>query len=206
MMKKWITVIFFALVFSVFGFAEEFSAAEQEAAFDQLTLKIRQNSLNSKDIKKIGMDDDAEKMDIDFDGFEYVLDFRNRSLVEFADLKVECRFFYEEESLWRAGQTSYGNDLKGLSKIEQKYYEDSLDVSLKSGERYKTETQPFVIKSWVLDSGYYFSSGTPDRLDADPIGLWVKISFKTSSGETVARDFYESDSIPSRISWEGKSI
>lgn len=201
MMKKLIVVTLSALIVAGFGLAEELSPEEQKAALDALMLKIKQNSLSSKEIKQLGLDDDGEKIDIDLDGFTYSLDFRNKSLVDLNDLKVECLFFYEEESAWRAGQTSYGAGREGRSSIERKCYEDSLDLSLLAGERYKSETRPFVIKSWVVDSGWYDPGGTPDRKDSDPLGLWVRISYKTSSGQTITRDICEPESLSARVSW-----
>lgn len=207
MKNKVIPIIFSCLVIVGLGVAESFSAADQEAAFDALAVKIKEDSLSGKEVKKLGFIDKDDKTDIDYDGFVYTLEFRNRSSASLNDLEVECRFFYTLDSLWRSVVFNYSGDGKNArEKSEQKYYEDSLSLSLQPNERYKAETRSFVIESWSLTSGYYFSSGTADRVDADPDGLWVRVSYKTSSGEMVTRDFCEPESLFDRVSWNGKSI
>ncbi|QHI70581.1 hypothetical protein [Tichowtungia aerotolerans] len=204
MIKKIITFLIGGIVCAGPGFAEDVSVNDLEAAFEKLTIKIDQSSLSGKEVKKLGFFDDGDGIDIDYSGFVYVLDFRNRSSINLNNLKVECRFFYTLDIEWRAGYAVGGRNLKHRSKSEQKYYEDSLDINLRPEERYKAETRSFVIKSWALDHQYYSDDG--DKGDADPIGLWVRVSIETPAGDTVTRDFCEPDSLPSNVSWDGKSI
>ncbi len=185
----WVVRLAICLIFSVPCMAQELSSklSSKELFEKNILLKIKQSRLKGRDLKEMGYESDHGTADVDYDGFIYTLDFRNGSEVAFEDLKVECRFFYTEES--RSG------------KSEQKYYEDSLEMSLKPMGRYTFETQPFVLVSWDLRSGYYFGDGTTSNMDADADGLWVRVVYTTPDGKKLQRDFCKPESLSTRAKW-----
>lgn len=173
---------------------------------NKLSLRIKEQRMRSKELKNLGFVNDSNKMDVDYDGCIYTIDFLNRAAVALNDLKVECRFFYEEQSVWRAGPISATEDIKYREEEAVKYQEDVFELSLESMSRNKQETPPFIIKSWLLAPGIYFSDGTADKQKSEVLGLWVRIKYKTPDGRTLERDFCEPSSLSSRVTWDGKSI
>jgi len=190
------------LMFAVPCIAQEAPSelSPKESFEKKLSVRIKQTRLKSKEIEKLGFEDDDDKIEIDYDGFVCTLEFRNGSEFAFDDLKVECRYFYTEESSWR-------NEYGAITRVksDQKYQEDSFDMNLQPKGRYKNETRPFVIQSYRLNSGYRFGD-MADKIDADPIGVWVRIFYTAPDGEKLQRDICEPKSFSDRISWDGKSI
>lgn len=182
---------------------DELSSAE---SFEKLSVKIKPERMTSGEVKMLGLPDTKGTVDIDFDGVIYKINFINKSGFEFDDLKVECRFFYTEKSIWRPVQTGYYSSRKGRKEEELKYQEEEFDVRLRPNGREKKETQPFVTQSWAVRSGMYFPDGSADEQDASVAGLWVRVTYTTPDGETLQRDFYDQKSLPSRVTWGGTSI
>jgi hypothetical protein len=169
----------------------------------ELSLRIKQQRVKGKELKKRGLIDDAAVVDIDYDGFVYKLEFRNGSPVSFDDLKVECRFFYSEATSGASGPLDSNTNLEDPV---MKYQAEEIICSVKSNGRYKTETRAFIIQSWILPGGYYFNDGTPNRQECDEEGLWVRVTYTTSNGQKLERDFCEPESLSERVTWNGKSI
>lgn len=169
----------------------------------QFSVRIKQQRIKGKELKKRGLIDESKAADIDFDGFAYELDFRNGSPASFNDLKVECRFFYSEAKSGISGPM--GGDT-GLGDPIVRYQAEEMTCSVKSDGRYKIETRAFIIQSWRLPGGYYFSDGTPNRQECDEEGLWVRVTYTTPDGQELQRDFCDSKSLSERVTWDGKSI
>jgi len=199
----WVVYFAIGLIFAVPCMAQDAPTelSPRELFEKKLSLKIKESRLSGKEVKKLGFEDNEEKTDVDYDGFVYMLEFRNGAEFAFDDLKVECRLFFTEESHWRTHQMGVNSATGSKSKSEQKYYEDSLEMSLKPMGRYKPETRPFVIQSWALTSGYYFDSGAADEVDSDVDGLWVRVYYTTPDGEKLQRDFCEPKSLLTRTKW-----
>jgi len=171
----------------------------EEVFEKELSVRIKKQRVKGKELKKLGLVDDAVGYDVDYDGFTYTIDFRNGSLVSFDDLKVECRFFYSQA---RSGASSSMHVDTSLSDPVMKYNEEEFNFRLKASGRYKLETRPFIIQSWVLPGGSYFTDGTPNRQECDEEGLWVRVTYTTPSGQKITRDFHDSKSLPDKVVWK----
>jgi len=180
-------------------FASDLPESAADLAFHKLSVKVKKQQLASKDCEKLGfVDEEKNNIEYEYDGYVYDLEFRNNEALALGDLQVECRFFYTLEKSWRTSR-------KRDSETEQKFERCSLQVGLDAGSKYKVKTDPFVIQSRALPSGYYYNNGKPEVVEAEKDGLWVRVSFKTADGRTIHHDFCEPKSLSSRVAWDGKS-
>ena len=181
----------------------------------RLALRIKAERLSEKDCEELGFVDEtggriqvtstgperersSRSFENEYEGRQYLLDFRSTAEVELKDLKIECRFFYTVENTWRV--------IYRKTEEELKYKDCQLSASVGAGEKVHLETDPFIMNSWAMPSGVYQSSGEPDVVECSPEGLWVRVTYSTSGGKKITRDFYEPKSLSSRMTWDGKSI
>lgn len=194
---------------STLVYGDDVSGGSKEDAFQKLALRIKEERLNGKDCEKLGFVDQTGgkitvtggtqmSFDNEYEGRQYQLELRNKEQADLTEMKIECRFFYVEESSWRTGSRK--------SKEEIKHIDSSFPYSVGAGARAKVKTDPFVMNSYAAPSGVYFSNGDAEVVESKPDGLWVRITYKTPDGEELQRDFCEPESLSSRVSWDGKSI
>lgn len=207
---RWFSPVLFLTIGLIFAAPSSCPAQDEsdtgslkELFEKNLSVQIKQQRVKSKELKKRGLVDDGGATDIDYDGFVYVLNFRNRSPVSFDDLNVECRFFYSEA---RSGASSAFDADTRLGDPVIKYKDEEITCSVKGKGRHEIETRAFILQSWLLPGGYYFSDGTPNKQECKDEGLWVRVTYTTPDGQKLQRDFYDSKSLPKKLTWEGKSI
>ena len=136
--------------------------------------------------------------DNEYRGRRYQVSLRNNQPVDLDEMNIECRFFYKVESLWRIKKSD--------SKEEIKHSECSFIHTVAAGSKDQLETEAFVMNSYEVASGVYFKNGDPEVVESKPCGLWVKVSYTTSDGQKLERDFCEPESLSNRVTWGGKSI
>lgn len=200
---KWVVGVC-VLVSSCVLAQEDLTAESESVVFEKLLdLSIRENKLSKKDLRDLVADDDEdEEVEVEYDGFSYVLEFRNKGTVELAGLDVQYRFYYELDQHWRRVQ-QVGVNQTSEDKTEIKFQDGSFSISSALPvKRLKEEAGPFVVKSWRLSGDHYFSGDTPEEADAKRLGLWVRVSYKTPDGMTLTRDFSD----PSTLAENGKVI
>jgi len=172
---------------------------QEKAAFEKLSLRIKKEKLSGRECTKAGVASrERRNTDYEYDGYVYALEFRNNSEVRLKNLTVECRFFYTVKSSWRSA--------KRASKTEQKYEAHSFRAAMDASSKYKAETEPFVICSHSLPSGYYYYDRAAEVVEARADGLWVRVSYTMPDGNRLSRDFCEPSSLLNRKSWDGNSI
>ncbi len=167
----------------------------------ELSMRIKRERLSKKECKQLGFEEHEEgRTDVEYDGYRYILEFRNAGDTEFKNLKVSCRCYYVEEHYWDGGGLGNSKDVKRVENIQHK--SDMLKVdSIDPKGRIKEEAGPFVLSSTSLRGGYYYSSGKADRVTSDLKGLWVRVSYTAADGRTIQRDFCDPQSLSSDVTW-----
>ncbi len=203
-------VVLFACVALVLG--DDSVSRSEEKAFSKLSLRIKEERLNGRDCEELGfVDKTGGKMNVsfsgghesqvsfdnDFEGRRYQLSLRNNEPVDLVEMSVECRFFYLVESVWRTKKSD--------SKEEMKHKECSFVHTAEASSRGQLETEPFVVNSHKAASGVYYGNGNPEVVESKPKGLWVKVTYTTSEGQKLERDFCEPKTLSNRVSWDGTS-
>ncbi len=203
-------VVLFACVALVLG--DDSVSRSEEKAFSKLSLRIKEERLNGRDCEELGfVDKTGGKMNVsfsgghesqvsfdnDFEGRRYQLSLRNNEPVDLVEMSVECRFFYLVESVWRTKKSD--------SKEEMKHKECSFVHTAEASSRGQLETEPFVVNSHKAASGVYYGNGNPEVVESKPKGLWVKVTYTTSDGQKLERDFCEPETLSNRVTWDGKT-
>ncbi len=210
MMKRKIHSVLLVVLFSCSGLV--LGDDSEEEAFSKLSLRIKEERLNGRDCEKLGfVDETGGKMDVsrsnghksqmsfdnDFEGRRYQLSLRNNEPVDLTEMNIECRFFYMVESVWRTKKSD--------SKEEVKHKECSFVYTAKASSKGQLETEAFVVNSCKAPSGVYYRNGDPEVVESKPKGLWVKVNYTTSDGQTLERDFCEPKTLSNRVTWDRTS-
>jgi len=187
------------------GWAQDGSGAASgaevfETRFD---VRIKENKISSKEVDRLARGMKRHPvLDYEYDAVGFTLEFRNRGLVELPDLNVEYRFYYEVDQRWRqVQQAGVMQNAGNESKIESE--KGSLKVeSLGPGDKHKEDVGPFMLEDYRIQQGYYLNNA-PEEIDSSAMGLWVRVSYKTSDGTTIVRDFCDPKKLSEKdeISW-----
>ena len=200
-----VMVVFVCCSAMVFCEGSEGPAAEMTAAeaFKKLSVRMKKSKLKSKECEVLGFfDGRKERVDHEHEGCRYDFDLRNSTTVDLLDLKIECRFFYTEEKTWHASNTSAAKEVsKYRVKSHLKYHRCSFKSSLNARAKATLQTDPFMISSSSLQSGYYFLNDKPSKVETEAEGLWIKVTYTTPDGEKLARDFCAPKSLSSHVKW-----
>ena len=210
MMKRKIHSVLLVVLFVCSGLA--LGDDSEERAFSKLSLRIKEERLNGKDCEELGFfDKTGGKMtvtysgghksqvsyDNDYEGRRYQLSLRNNEPVDLVEMSIECRFFYIVESVWRTKKSD--------SKEEMKHKDCSFVHTAEASSRGELETEPFVVNSHKAASGVFYRNGDPEVVESKPKGLWVKVTYTTSDGQKLERDFCEPKTLSNRVSWGAKT-
>jgi TPR repeat protein len=168
-------------------------------AFDHLDLKIRRKRMTTNECNTAGkISEKIGRTKYKYNGTKYTLEFKIRGKTALALKEVECRFLYEKnanKSYLYKGKISDANTYKYRSHLIN-------DIELLASDITKIEIPPFILKSYKLDSGYYFPNPEhPELLQRKPTGLGVRVTCEMACGTQIYRDFYEKPTVKSNLSW-----
>ncbi len=205
MMKRKIYPVLLVVWFACLGLV--LGDDSEEKAFSKLSVRIKEERLNGKDCEELGFfDKTGGKMNVrrgknksqmsfenEYKGRRYQLSLRNNQPVDLTEMTVDCRFFYKVERVWRTKKSD--------SKEEIKYRECSFVYTAEASSKGQLETKPFVVNSHKAPSGVYYGNGKAEVVKSKPCGLWVKVSYITSEGQKLERDFCEPETLSNRVVW-----
>jgi len=209
-MKRKIHSVLLVVLFACSGLV--LGDDSEEKAFSKLSLRIKEERLSGRDCEELGfVDKTGGKMNVsgsdgyksqmsfdnDFEGRRYQLSLRNNEPVDLVEMSIECRFFYMVESVWRTKKSD--------SKEEMKHKECSFVHTAEASSRGQLETEPFVVNSHKAASGVYYRNGKAEVVESKPKGLWVKVTYTTTDGQKLERDFCEPETLFNRVTWDGKT-
>ncbi len=197
-MKKTTPLLTLLLCLGALTFAQAENSSEQliEQAFKKrLYVEFERDKLSGKECEALGkVDERNENTTVEYDGYVYSLELKNRSDLDFENLHIECRLYYEEEKIWRTKRSDKQKVVK--------YYDYSFDIpKLSSRTEINTNTAPFILFSRKLPSGWFYYNDSSDILESTEEGFWMRVSRTSLDGTTIHRDFCEPKSLPSRVDW-----
>ena len=198
MNAKTILTAVFSSVFLLCSAGSPDSAGKPDPAgfAGDLELQISKTKLSSRECAKLGSaKGEKGNTDFEYDGCVYRLEFSNGGDLELRNLTVECRYYYEMTESWRAN--------KRESKTVQKHISHSFKIAeIPSESGYTAETAPFILESYSLPSGYYYSGGGAEVVESRPKGLWVRVSGTAPDGRKAYVDFQDPPALASRVTWQ----
>lgn len=167
----------------------------QEMFSEKLSLEMDQGKLSSKECKELGLKNKNENHRVcEFDGYNYALTLSNNSDMDFPNVTVECRFYYEVTESWRT--------MKSRSVVTQKYFNQSIKIpKLLARSEHSAEVGPFVLESNSIPSGFYYNDGSAEAIEAKPKGLWVKVFWTAPDGKKLTADFSDPESLSAKTAW-----
>jgi len=187
------------------GWAQNGSGAESDAmVFEKrFDLRIKENKISSKEVDRLAAGMDRHSiLDYEYDAVGFTLQFRNKGSIELTDLNVEYRFYYEVDQRWsQVQQAGVMQNAKNESRIESKKGSFKVE-SLGPGDRHEEEVGPFMLENYRIQQGYYMRNA-PEEIESSAMGLWVRVSYKTSDGQTIIRDFCDPKKLSEddEVSW-----
>jgi hypothetical protein len=129
----------------------------------------------------------------EFEKVVYNCTFRNGSSTEFTDLAVDYCVYWEQEVGGKGG---------GEERMEKDFSGSFQIGRLAPREAVNLATEPVVLLYQHLAGGYYYLGGQTDKQSSKMKGVWLKVSMKSKSGETVTRDFCEPSDVMKRQTWK----
>ena len=120
----------------------------------------------------------------------FLIELQNRSMIDFKNVKCEYVIFYDQE------HTKNNNTMKETRKGTF-YTSKTIDLNSKSSKEIRTE-KVNIHHYKVVATSY----GRPD-LEGEILGIRLKLTLKTKSGESISREFAFPDTL--KRPWTSKT-
>ena len=137
--------------------------------------------------------EDGSVHEVKYERKQYEVKIENRTSTPIEGLAVECRIYYEQEKS-RPGQSKTTLKLDKPGKLDLTH--------LRTKETRTLKTDSIVLESRSFNSvDYYYEQGDPQNTEGKLKGIWLRITAKTSGGQTAVRNIYEPASIEGKFRW-----
>ena len=135
-----------------------------------------------------------------YERFVYEITFENKNSEAIENVTVQYCIFYEREE---------NNSSTRKVDTQIKVVAGSFDVArIASREKQTKTTNSVVLEQYSYNiTDYYRSDGYDPESTSDKLkGIWIRLSVKTASGQTIERNVFNPSSIEGKYSWKDSSL